>query len=344
MMQIAERAKSLAPEQYGSRKDHRAIDLAVNKTLTSNILHQLKRTGAICSNNTKSCYNLIGHTQASLAMQQVGVPKSFVDCLFTTLQQGVHKVHTWYGDSEATYSGTDILIPIHGIYQGNGVGPAIWAVVSSPLLELMHSKGFGFLLFAPVSKTEIRFVGYAFVDDTDLIQILDASKTSEQVWQELQRASDTREAALSSTCGAIAPEKTHWCLIDFTWHNGYWRYKTNEECPGSLHAFYIHADRKQLKHIPVSKAAETLGVHLAANSDTSAQMLHLETKVREWVDKMKAGVLTRQEMWVALQSTIWRTLLYPLPATNLSKKQCKKIMSILLQFALPTLGICHSFP
>jgi hypothetical protein len=84
-MQIAERAKSLAPEQYGSRKDHRAIDLAVNKTLTSNILHQLKRTGAICSNNTKSCYNLIGHTQASLAMQQVGVPKSFVDCLFTTL-------------------------------------------------------------------------------------------------------------------------------------------------------------------------------------------------------------------------------------------------------------------
>jgi hypothetical protein len=199
-------------------------------------------------------------------------------------------------DSEATYCGNDILIPLHGIYQGNGAGPAIWAVVNSPLLELMRSKGFVFLLFAPVSNTELHFVGYAFVDDMDLIQILDASKTGEQVHQELQRAVDTWKAALSFTCGAIVPEKTHWCMIDFTRHNGSWRYKTTEECPGSLHAFDIHADRRELKRIPVLKAAETLGVHLAVNGDTSAHALHLETKAKEWVEKMKAGVLTTQEM------------------------------------------------
>jgi hypothetical protein len=33
-MKIAEATCSLAPEQYGSRKNHRAIDLAVNKALT----------------------------------------------------------------------------------------------------------------------------------------------------------------------------------------------------------------------------------------------------------------------------------------------------------------------
>ena len=33
MMQVAEKTKSLAPEQYGSRKKHKAIDLAVKKSL-----------------------------------------------------------------------------------------------------------------------------------------------------------------------------------------------------------------------------------------------------------------------------------------------------------------------
>jgi hypothetical protein len=181
MMQIAEQTNSLAPEQYGSRKKHKAIDLAINKTLTFDILCQLKRPGAICSNDTKSCYDLIGNNQASLAMQKLGVPKSFIDCLLLTLQEGIHKVRTGYGDSDTTYSGADLLIPIHGIYQGNGAGLAIWAVVSSPLFNLMRSKGFGFLLFMPVTKTTVHFVGNAFVDNTDLIQILDVSDTSEQV-------------------------------------------------------------------------------------------------------------------------------------------------------------------
>ena len=69
MMKIAESCNTLAPEQYGSRKNHRAIDLAVNKVLTNDILRQAKYTGAICSNDVKSCYDLIGHAQASICMQ-----------------------------------------------------------------------------------------------------------------------------------------------------------------------------------------------------------------------------------------------------------------------------------
>jgi hypothetical protein len=74
MMKLAERTNSLAPEQYGSRRGHRSIDLAVNKTFTYDILRQLKRTGAICSNDARSCYDLIGHTQASITMQRNGGP------------------------------------------------------------------------------------------------------------------------------------------------------------------------------------------------------------------------------------------------------------------------------
>jgi hypothetical protein len=38
MMKIVEQTKSLAPEQYHSRKRHRAIDLAVSKALTLDTL------------------------------------------------------------------------------------------------------------------------------------------------------------------------------------------------------------------------------------------------------------------------------------------------------------------
>jgi hypothetical protein len=92
MMFNAECHKSLAKEQYGSRKLHRAIDLALNKVLTNDILRQAKCIGAICSNDAKACYDLIGHAQASLCMQQQGIPKSAVKCLFSTLQHATHNV------------------------------------------------------------------------------------------------------------------------------------------------------------------------------------------------------------------------------------------------------------
>jgi hypothetical protein len=37
MMKVAEATNSLAPEQYGSRRQHKAIDLAVNEALTFDI-------------------------------------------------------------------------------------------------------------------------------------------------------------------------------------------------------------------------------------------------------------------------------------------------------------------
>lgn len=82
MMKQAESLGALAPEQYGSRKHHKATDLAACKTLTYDLLRQLKRPGALCCNDAKSCYDLIGHSQASLSMQRAGVPKAAVDCMF----------------------------------------------------------------------------------------------------------------------------------------------------------------------------------------------------------------------------------------------------------------------
>jgi hypothetical protein len=231
MMKVAKATNSLAPEQYGSRKCHKAIDLAVNKVLTFNILRQLKRAGAICSNDAKSCYDLIGHTPAALSMQRVGVSKTIINCLFTTLQDAIHKVRTGFGDSQAHYGGPVWLVPIHGIGQGNGAGPSIWAIVSTPLLNVLRSKGFGCEVLCPLSSQFFKFVVYAFVNDTDINQSV-FSDSPQQAQQQLQATIDTWEFSLKATCGALVPEKTVWWLVSFRWDGSSWQYAGIQDTPG----------------------------------------------------------------------------------------------------------------
>jgi hypothetical protein len=218
MMLNAERHKTLAKEQYGSRKRHHAIDLALNKVLTNDILRQAKCTGAVCSNDAKACYDLIGHAQASLCMQRQGVPQSAVRCLFTTLQQATHCVRTAFGDSTITYGGPGWVKPMHGIGQGNGGGPPIWAVISSNLLDTLRSKGFGLQLMSPITQSPLSFVGYSFVDDTDIVQS-DGSTIYNTVKKQ-QEAVDTWEGGRKVTGGALSPEKSYWYLVAFTWTGG----------------------------------------------------------------------------------------------------------------------------
>ena len=53
--------------------------------------------------------------------------------------------------------------------QGNGAGPQIWAVVSTPVLNMLRKEGYGAFFEASISGEKLTFVGYAFVDDTDLV-------------------------------------------------------------------------------------------------------------------------------------------------------------------------------
>lgn len=62
------------------------------------------------------------------------------------------------------------MAPLQGVMQGNGAGPAIWVIVSSPVLGMLQSKDFGTFFKTTITGKEVRFVGYSFVDDTDLVQ------------------------------------------------------------------------------------------------------------------------------------------------------------------------------
>ena len=67
VIQHAEDIQDIAPEQYGSRKNKSAIDQALHKRITYDIIRQTKLPGAMCSNDAKLCYNWVLHSIAGLA-------------------------------------------------------------------------------------------------------------------------------------------------------------------------------------------------------------------------------------------------------------------------------------
>jgi hypothetical protein len=48
---------------------------------------------------------------------------------------------------------------MQGVYQGNGGGPTIWAVVSSPILQIMKKEGFGTFFKASITNGIVQIIG-----------------------------------------------------------------------------------------------------------------------------------------------------------------------------------------
>ena len=99
----AEDKNSLAPEQYGNRKNHRAIEHVLNKKLCMDILRQNKIPRIIAPTDLKSCYDHLCHSITSLSMQRQGVSKSEVTCMLVPLQYLEHSIRCAYGQSNTAY-------------------------------------------------------------------------------------------------------------------------------------------------------------------------------------------------------------------------------------------------
>jgi hypothetical protein len=123
------------------------------------------------------------------------------------------------------------VTPVHGICQGNGTGPAIWVVLSTPLLNLLRECGLGCTFTSPISQETVYFVGYSFIDDTDLIQTAKKGESSLDVAAALQHSVETWEGGLRATGGAMVLEKTFWYLVDFEWIARKCQYKAVKDTP-----------------------------------------------------------------------------------------------------------------
>jgi hypothetical protein len=154
----------------------------------------------------------------------------------------------------------------------NGAGPQIWAVVSTPIFDMLRSMGYGAHFEAAISQDRLHFVGFAIVDDANPVQTTTKERqTFHDEAEQMQRALLAWEGGLKATGGAIIHEKSHWYLIHFIWDKGVWQYKTIEESPANIQIQDCTGTIKILERLEISEARQTLGVRLAPDGNNTEE-------------------------------------------------------------------------
>jgi hypothetical protein len=266
-MYLAEKYKTIAVEQFGSRKNMAAIDQSLNKALTFDLWRQLRIPGAICSSDLLSCYDRIVHSFASICLQRMGVPQEPIVSMFSTIQSLHHHIRTVHGTSSRSFSGKDWAIPIHGVGQGNGAGPQVWAILSTPLFDMVRSEGGGSIFVSSLSQRSLQFVGFAFVDDTDLVVSNCNNLSGTTVFNTMQQALSAWYGGITASGGAIVPAKSHWYFVDFIWNQGVPKYKSVALSPGQLQVHDASGQLCTIRQLKPSDAERTLGVRLAPDGN-----------------------------------------------------------------------------
>jgi hypothetical protein len=131
--------------------------------------------------------------------------------MFSTIQNLNHYIRTIFGNSTILFGGDLWVVLVQRVGQGNGAGPLIWALVSTPVLNMLQAEDHGAFFKAALSGDVLSFVGYSFVDDTDLIvAFTNVFATFKEITAAMQASFTLWEGGIRATCGAIVPEKTHW--------------------------------------------------------------------------------------------------------------------------------------
>ena len=92
-----------------------------------------------------------------------------------------------------------------GVLKVNACGLLIWTVLSSIVFEILHKRGLGTKLTSALSKQSFTLVGFAYVDDCNLIQ---ARKNPLQVMESMQRLINRWGSLMKVTGGTLRTNKS----------------------------------------------------------------------------------------------------------------------------------------
>lgn len=212
---------------------------------------------------------------------------------------------------------------------------------------MMRTASHGVSFQSPLSKEDDHLVGFAFVDDTDIVEgtLQQVDLTIEDIMTRMQEAVNRWEGGLKATGGAIRPDKSFIYPIDFKFNtSGKCEFKTLDEIPYEISVKDEYEQRHILDNIPSTVGKETLGVYLAPNGNCKDAIKKLRDKAIAWKQHITTGHLPPKEAWQCVGSTITKALEYPLLAMTLTEKECARIMLPVKDAGLAESGVCRKYP
>ena len=84
------------------------IDQMTSNNCVTDHNRSKRRCIALTSSDLKVCYEMIVHTSATLILLHIGIPHSKIHSLFLKIQRIIHRIRTYFGNSDITYWNDEI--------------------------------------------------------------------------------------------------------------------------------------------------------------------------------------------------------------------------------------------
>ena len=133
-------------------------------------------------------------------------------------------------------------------------------------------------------------------------------------------------------------------MIDFKWSAGKPSYKKKSDVDGNLTAYNSNRQLEIIRRLEPSDCVEILGILMNAIGTDKAEFERTVNDINSWNGKMMEGSIYKRAAHKALNSTIYRTVCYRLPATQFNPSQCKQINFSLHRNILSRMGINSKLP
>ena len=249
-------------EQLGSCPGFAGSSAPLLKILSFDHIRILRANANIFNNDLSACYDRILAYLAQLCCQRLGLPSEAVKFILIFLSTAEYHIKTLYGTSNKFYTNT--MKAIYGVLQGSGLASAIWLAVSLLLNETYVKKFPTHGTPNPTDTDRIIKIIDAFVDDTNLWDILyNIHLSIEDQRNRTQSRAQYWARIINLTGGKLNLSKCHWYMVRWKWQeDGFPEMQEIDDTPATLTlSSYETADFQEIKRLNPSKPLKTLGVY-----------------------------------------------------------------------------------
>lgn len=144
------------------------------------------------------------------------------------------------------------------------------ALISSPLLKILRSRGHGINIHSPITKESLSLAEFGFVDGMDQCEMDMTNIQWADHFEKTQVSLTLWESLLPTTGGAIDITKRDWTKLKYKCVDG--KAELGEMVPtDTLIMRNPEGEEEPLKQYPVDKVRETLGVWQASHGQEDTQ-------------------------------------------------------------------------
>lgn len=281
----------------------------------------------------------------------MGMPTTVTSSMGQVWDQTVHHIKTIYGTSVSTYSSTPNF-PLFGPGQGCTCGPIFWLLCFCLIVDSFDPDLATAVFASATMEVVVQTLGTAFVDDSSLSvtsnyqhdNALDMASNmsleNSKTIRSLNTIAQHWERLLFSTGGAINMQKSFWYLLAWVWKNGTPKLVTTKSAPGEMEL--TSGSSTTLTTVPrleVTDSFRTLGVYISPSGSQLKQTKILRQNSEQYYIHVNSSTLSPDEAYTSYMQYLRPKIIYPLPCSSLTQKQCQYVQAPALAALIPKLHV-----